>query len=460
MPAGLLCALALTAKAQTTTNAPEVGWEQPRPSLSAERGPGGTGQEPRRGQAGPSPSGGKLTLPEAKQLALERNWDLLAAAVGVDAATAQKIVAREFPNPTLSLSTFKINVDNHPSSTPEGNGIWDRSYDTIFAINQLFEIGGKRRSRKLSAQAGYEAARAQFLDAKRTLDLAVAKAYVAAAQAEENVRVLRQSAESLREEARIAEVRLRAGEISASDKSQIDIGAERFELDARAAESTSAQARVALEVLLGVPRPEGKIELSQGLDTLVANAPPVPANAEPSWRPDVLALEAAWRKSQADLRLQKANRIPDPTVLAQYEHEPPDTPNTLGFGVSFPLPLWNRNQGQIKAADAAREQARLAYEKARAQAGADIATASLSYQEALKRWQSYRDSIRPKSEQVRKTVAYAYEKGGASLLDLLSTQRVDNEVRLAAAQAQNDLLIANAALNAATTQIKPSQLKQ
>ena len=98
----------------------------------------------------------RLSLADAQRLAFEKNWDLLAAAVGVDAATAQKIVAHEFPNPTLSLSSFKINVDNHPSSTPEGNGLWDRSYDTIFAINQLFEIGGKRRNRKASAQAGFE----------------------------------------------------------------------------------------------------------------------------------------------------------------------------------------------------------------------------------------------------------------------------------------------------------------
>ncbi len=101
-------------------------------------------------------------------MAFEKNWDLLAAAAGVEAATAQKIVAHEFPNPTLSLSSTYINVDNHPNSTAEGNGLWDRSYDTIFAINQLFEIGGKRRNRKDSAQAGFEGAKAQFFDARRT----------------------------------------------------------------------------------------------------------------------------------------------------------------------------------------------------------------------------------------------------------------------------------------------------
>ena len=399
-----------------------------------------------------------LTLPQALQTAFERNWDLLAAAAGVDAATAQKIITREFPNPTLSLSTFKINVDNHPSSTTEGNGFWDRSYDTIFAINQLFEIGGKRRNRKASAQAGYEAAKAQLFDARRVLDVAVTKAYVAAAQATENVEILNQSAATMRQESQLADVRLRAGEISSSDKNQIDIAAERFALDARTAEAAAAQARVALEALLGLPHPNGETRLADRLESLLQEATP-PTNSDITWRPDVVAAEAAFRRAEADVRLQKANRIPDPTVLAQYEHEPPDNPNSVGFGVSLPLPLWNRNQGNILAAQAACEQARVAYEKAKAQAVADIATARLAYEDARNRWLRYRQSIRPKSDEVRQTVAYAYQKGGASLLDLLSTQRNDNDVRQAAAQAAADIINAAAALKAATMQIRPPEKK-
>ncbi len=407
-----------------------------------------------------APAGLRLSLSEAQQRAFERNWDLLAAAAGVDAATAQKVVAHEFPNPTLSLSTFKINVDQHPSSTVMGNGLWDRSYDTIFAINQLFEIGGKRGSRKASAQAGYEAARAQLLDAKRTLDLGVTKAYLAALLGRENARILRDSAETLRRESSLAETRLRAGEISTADKNQIDISAERFEQDARSAESTAAQARVALEVLLGVPRPTAECVLTDGLEALAQMRVQANGNATGEFRPDVLAAEAGWHKAEADLRLQKANRIPDPTVLAQYEHEPPDTPNTLGFGVSFPVPLWNRNRGNILAAQAALEQARLNYEKTKAQAAADIATSRLAFQEANRRWEQYRDSIRPKSEQVRNTKSYAYQKGGASLLDMLVAQRDDNDVRLAAMQAASDTAVAMAALKAATQEIQPTQVRK
>jgi cobalt-zinc-cadmium efflux system outer membrane protein len=399
-----------------------------------------------------------ISLAEAERTAVSRNWDLLAAATGVDAATAQKIVAHEFPNPTLSASSTMINVDHHPNSTSEGNGIWDRSYDTVFAINQLFEIGGKRSSRKTSAQAGFEAAKAQFLDAKRTLDLAVTKAYVAVAQAEENARVLQRSAASLRKEATLAEVRLNAGEISTADKSQIEITAQRFELDARTAQSAAAQARVALEVLMGLPHPRGEVALSQVLEILCESPAPPDTNHLGIGRPDVVAAEAALRKTESDLRLQRANRIPDPTLLAQYEHQPPDFPNSVGFGVSFPLPLWNRNRGNILAAEAAREQARLALGKIQAQAAADIATSRFIYEDAAQRWRNYRDNIRPKSEQIRNTIAYAYQKGGSSLLDLLTAERNDNEVRLAAAQAASDTAVAAAALKAATTVIQPSQI--
>ena len=398
-----------------------------------------------------------LSLSETKRLATANNWDLLAAAAGVDIAIAQKIVAREFPNPSFSVSTTSIRVDGQSNSGPDGNGFWDRSYDTIIAVNQLFEIGGKRRNRKVSAQANLEGARAQFLDAKRTLDLAVTKAYVAAAQSEETVRVLLKSAETLDEEAKLAELRFKAGEISSSDKSQIEITSRRFKLDAETARANAAQARIGLEVLIGLSRPRGEITLADHLDDLCAEPPPIVSAPQGFRRPDIVAAEAALRKADADIRLQKANRIPDPTILAQYEHQPPDKFNTMGIGVSFPLPLWNRNRGNILAAEAAREQARFALEKIQAQAVADVLTSKLAYQDSIKKWRTYRDEIRPKSEGVRQALAYAYAKGGTSLLDMLVAERNDNDIRLAATQAAGDAAAALAALRAATTEISPGE---
>src|SRR6266516_3482950 len=395
-------------------------------------------------------AGRSLTLADARRLALQRNWDLLAAKSDVDIAVAQRIVAREFPNPAASFSVAKINADRHSSGTASGNGFWDRSYDTVAAVIQLIEIGGKRRARKDSAAAGLKGAEARLADARRLLDQGVTEACVGVLLAERNRGVLADSAAALRQEAGIAEVRQRAGDISRADRNQIEIAAERLELDAAGAEAEARKARVALEVLLGEKEPRGEIDPADGLDAL-GNVPVEAANAPPATlsRPDLVAAEAARVKAEADLRLQKAARIPDPTLLAQYEHEPPYQPNTVGFGVAFPLPLWNRNGGNIAAARAALERTTTNAEKVRAQVMADIAVARMAYLAAFTRWQRYSDELAPKSRQIRESVALAYERGGAALLDLLAAQRNDNEVRLATAQAAADAANAAATLRAA-----------
>ncbi len=382
-------------------------------------------------------------------MSFEHNWDLLAARSDVDTATAQRIVAREFPNPTLSLSTTKINADNHASSVDGRNGFWGRSYDTVAAVNQLFEVGGKRAQRKAAAAAGFNAAQARLNDARRVLDLAVTRAYVGALLAGTNVNILKRSAESLRKEAQIAETRLNAGDISRADKSQIEITADRLELDAAAAATSAATARIAVDVLLGLPKPSGDWAPGDSLETLAL--PPFLASERMpgAFRPDLLAAEAGFQKAEADLKLQKALRIPDPTLLVQYEHEPPEEPNTLGFGLSFPLPLWNRNKGGIQAASAGLNQASVQVEKVKALIAAEIATAEVAYSDASARWRRQRDFIVPKSAEIRQTITFAYEKGGASLLDLLLAERNDNEVRLATVQAAADTATAAAALKAA-----------
>jgi cobalt-zinc-cadmium efflux system outer membrane protein len=355
---------------------------------------------------------------------------------------AQKIVSHEFPNPTFSYSTFKINVDGRPASVDGGNSFWDRNYDTIFAINQLFEIG-KRSVRQASATAGKQAAEASFQDARRTLDLAVAKAYIAALLAQANVRILHQTAESLQHEAKIAETRLNAGDLSKADKAQIEIAATRAELDAEAAQSNAVTARITVEVLLGEKKPRGEWMPAASLDAM-ATAEAVDGQSQR--RPDLLAAEAALRKAEQDWRLQRAMRIPDPTFTVQYEHEPPDQPNTSGFGVSLPLPIWNQNGGNIRAAAALRDQAAAQVGKVETQVASDISTAEVAYHEAAIRWRKYQTEIQPRSAEVLKTVTYAYQKGGASLLDLLSAERTDNDIRIATAQAMADSAVAAATL--------------
>jgi cobalt-zinc-cadmium efflux system outer membrane protein len=401
-----------------------------------------------------------LSLAEAKKTAFQRNWDLLAAKNGMNVAAAQLIVAREFPNPTLSLSTARIDAHGVGNSTPSGNGLWNRSYDTIAAISQLVEIGGKRADRRASARAGIAGARARFFDARRFLNQGVTKAYVAALLAENNVQILNDSARSLRHEADIATARFKAGDISDADKKQIENNADVFELQAKSAAAAAVEARIEVEILMGLDQPKGDWKPADSLEQLAGAVPQQNKPAFGGARPDVLAAEADLRKSKVDVKLQKTIRIPDPTFSVQVEHNPPGPPGpeTVGIGVSFPLPIWNRNGGAIKAAEAAASQSAFALAKVKAQVLSDIANAEVGYQEASERFQRYQNQIRPKSGKVRESVAFAFEKGGASLVDLLTAERDDNGIRLATAQAMSDTASAAADLEAARNVLSETEL--
>lgn len=403
-----------------------------------------------------------LSLGEARQIALEKNWDLLAAKSGIDSAQAQLIVAREFPNPSLSLSTAKIG--SHESATFLGNSIQHRSYDSIAAVSQLIEIAGKRGDRQAAGRAAVLGARARFFDARRLLDQGVTKAYVAALLADSNARLLTESASYLRRQATIAGAQNAAGDLAEADMKALEINAEQFELQAKAAAANAVQARIAVEILLSFEHPAGlwrPTELLEKFIETAAVAPAVYPARDGAVRSDVLAAVADLRAGQAQLRLQKALRIPDPTFAVGVEHEPPGggpPVDTFNLAVSFPLPLWNRNGGNIKAAQAAVAQYEIALGKLKTQAAADVASAELAYREAYERWLRYRDETVPKSAKVREAIQMKYEKGAATLVDFLNAEQTDNSVRLAAAQAMGDTASAAADLVAARKVVSEKEL--
>jgi cobalt-zinc-cadmium efflux system outer membrane protein len=113
------------------------------------------------------------------------------------------------------------------------------------------------------------------------------------------------------------------------------------------------------------------------------------------------------------------------------------------------LPLWNHFNGEILAAKAAQEQTQAQLDKIRIQAAADLAEARLSYVEASQRARRYQSSLVPRSAEVTKNMSYAFQKGGATLTDLLEAERNDNVIRLAAVQSQADVAITAVSLQAA-----------
>jgi len=396
---------------------------------------------------------GAISLRDARARALAQGWDLLAAKSDLDLAEAQRTLAGALPNPQLGATFNKLTTtDLPPGTTPAGS-----ARDTVVALTQTIEIG-KRGNRIRSADAGVTSARARFEFARARVDAAVVKAYVAALAADATARIDRASANSLARSAQIAGLRFEAGEIAQVERDQVAIAAGRFEADTRSAEAAAVSARIALETLLGEPNPAGQLVLADDLDqlatlgaSLVARlAVPAAAGPELEARGDVRAAAAGVEQASADLNLQKHLRIPDPALLVQYERdESLPEPNSLGLGVSFTLPLLSRNAGGIRAAEVAQAVSQRELAQARARAQAEAAAARASFAAAQQRRALVHDRLLPQAVQVQETVAFAYEKGGASLLELLEAERNLNDLRLAALNTQAEAVSAAADLAAA-----------
>jgi cobalt-zinc-cadmium efflux system outer membrane protein len=150
----------------------------------------------------------------------------------------------------------------------------------------------------------------------------------------------------------------------------------------------------------------------------------------------------------ADLRIELANvnLIPDLSVSGSYSHtaagtggfaQPPD--NTLGASLSVNLPFSRlRHRGELEGAQAARTQAELQLRSTQLRAEAEVRDAHSRYLATVQRLQLYRGGMLKDADRVLEARLYAYQHGGATLLEVLQAQKTSADVYLAYSQALAD----------------------
>jgi cobalt-zinc-cadmium efflux system outer membrane protein len=145
-------------------------------------------------------------------------------------------------------------------------------------------------------------------------------------------------------------------------------------------------------------------------------------------RPDLRAAEAARTRARADRELARANAWWDVTPQVEYQRIGPD--NTFGIGLSIPLRLFDRNQGEIARTRAEIERTDALREAAAVQVLADVDLALSQVSIQRDKVLLLRDTYVPKAQRARDTVEFAYGRGGLSLLDFLDAQRTYRETSL------------------------------
>jgi cobalt-zinc-cadmium efflux system outer membrane protein len=374
-----------------------------------------------------------VTWQDLRDRFVATNPTLQASKIGIAESRAQEITAYLRPNPNVTGVLDQIN----PFSTqPPPNGNGDNAYRPFaFAlpsasIDYLHERRHKRELRRDSAREATDIAISQLADQERTLVFNLRTAFVQALQQKSILALAKENLASYDQVLKVSRDRKQAGDIAQVDLDRLELQRVQYETDLQTAAVNLRTAKIQLLTLLNDRTPVEKFDITGTYDFTDELTPLEDLRKIAlETRPDLKAAVQAVEKARTDNRLAWANGSTDPTFGANFARNPP-IPVYLGLSVSIPLRIFDRNQGE-KARTlldiTKNEKLRSATE---AQVFSDVDSAYSTIESNLTILKVYRASYLRRAAQVRETVLFSYQNGGASLLDFLQAQQDYRSVRL------------------------------
>jgi outer membrane protein, heavy metal efflux system len=366
-----------------------------------------------------------LTWRETQDKFRANNPTLLAGKVTVDESRADQITANLRPNPDMSLGWDQLTPFNGNPYRP-----FAQSY-LFWSLSYLHEREHKRELRLASAEKATAISISAQSDLERTLMFNLRDAFVRVMQAKAVRGVARENLEYYDKEIAIGRDRLNAGDISLVDFQRLKLQRIQFQSDLETAEVNLLTSKIDLLTLLRDPVSVDQFDISEafGFDEPVTTLGELRALAIDN-RPDLKEAEESLDKAKTDHQLAIANGSTDPTFGLDASHQPPPLNTYLGASVSFPLRIFDKNQGDKlhTQLDIGRNQKLRDAAKLTALHDVDFAYATL--ESTLKLLRPYKAEYLKEAEDVRSSVSFAYLHGGASLLDFLDAQKQYRDTEL------------------------------
>lgn len=386
----------------------------------------------------------RITMDQAIDLALAHNHTFLGTQTQIQQNEAQEITAALRPNPQLAWDGlfFPLSPNNFNSENVNNTQQFD------LGVNYLFERGGKRHRRIDAARDATAVTRFQVSDAQRGLIFNVAQQFIAVQLAESNLDIAQRDLSSFQQTASIADYQYKVGAISEGDLLKIKLQVLQFQTDASSARLAKMQALAGLRQLLGYNAVPDNFDVDGELayQPLNANLDDLDVKAL-KLRPDLLGAQQGVRAAQSQIALAKANGKIDLTGGLTYSHIAGQ--NTMDINFSIPLPVFDRNQGEIARTRFALTQAQQQADAASDQVLTDVRDAYESFLTSQEVVQLYTSGYLKQAQDSRDISEYAYKRGAVSLLDFLDAERSYRSTQLAYRQALADYLTAIQQLNAA-----------
>jgi cobalt-zinc-cadmium efflux system outer membrane protein len=228
----------------------------------------------------------------------------------------------------------------------------------------------------------------------------------------------------------INEARVKSGDLAKVEFVRSQVAALQFRNAVQQAQLRLRQAKTQLQFLMGRMGQSADFDVAAGIRR-DPSAPPVEElrAAAMEKRPDLQGLQKSQVRSGLDLRLQMANGIVDYSIGSEFRRQQglAGTGNSLGFFFNVPIPVFNRNQGEIERARREQAQWDSRINALKTRIASEVATAYQQYTTSRELLEAIEKTMLDKAREVRDTTEYSYRRGEASLVEFLDAQRAFNE---------------------------------
>ena len=348
-----------------------------------------------------------LTMDQALEAAFSNNPELAAAQWDIGIAQGDLQQAGLMPNPQVSW---------------EAEDTRRNSRTTTVLINQQIELGGKRGARVDVASRNQDAVGIELERKRNVLRADVIQAFSSASTAQQRVLLARQSLELAERGLRVAQGRIKSGKTSPVEGTRAEVQLSEVRLELRRAERDEASALQQLALVMGAPLP---VFLVVG-----DSSRSMPAVPDPLLLLDRIDRTAELRltalqidQREASLELERAQRIPDLTVSVGSQYDALERERVNVVGLSMPIPLFNRNQGNVLAAARRTDQARDLRNASELRLRTEIQTTLDQWRTANTEVASFNQTILPAAQSAVDTATRGFEMGKFNFLDVLDAQR-------------------------------------
>lgn len=380
---------------------------------------------------GPLPA--SLTLRTALDEAEARSPAILAARARVEASQARIRQAGYRLNPELS-----VEVENF-LGTGDLSGL--RQTEATVTVSQRLDLGGRRRTRVAAAQAELVAEHLRLAIARADLAQSVRLQFARTATARDRLRIAEENEFNAREIARVATILVEEGRDPPLRGVRARSAAAQAAAELEAARADEIAARGTLAGLFGVAEPPQAV--TGGLLDLE------PTRVDPEQSLEVRLAETERLRAEAEVGSQVAQGRVDPAVGLGVRHVRETGDFALVGGVTLPLQVFDRNQGNVEAARADVRAAEASLAGALASARVRTQNAIVAVEAAEARVRALESAGVPEAAEAMRLAQLSYQEGRASLLELLDAQNAYRTAQLALVDARLALATATAELGRA-----------